>query len=136
MSVTRLKEKRDAGFTLIELLIVIVILGILAAIVVFSVGGITNRGSRSACEANVETVNIASEAYRTTVTTGYAATIPALQTAGFLKTIPGTLDAGGLFFTVTPGGGSQYRITYAPATGLATATSGPTYATAGCPTGN
>jgi prepilin-type N-terminal cleavage/methylation domain-containing protein len=106
------REKRDEGFTLIELLVVIVILGILSAIVVFSVTGITNRGSRSACQANVETVNIASEAYRAQ-NTGYAASINALQTAGFLKTIPGTVATDGMSFTVNPGGGSQYTITYA-----------------------
>ena len=37
-------RKNESGFTLIELLIVIVILGVLAAIVVFSVQGITDRG--------------------------------------------------------------------------------------------
>jgi general secretion pathway protein G len=61
----RLNEarKNESGFTLIELLIVIVILGILAAIVVFSVQGITDKGSTSACKASVETVDTASEAY-------------------------------------------------------------------------
>lgn len=121
---SRLRTKRRAeeqGFTLIELLIVIVILGILAAIVVFSVGGITDRGSRSACEANVETINIASESFRTQ-NTGYAATLPALQTAGFLKTIPGTLAGNGLSFTVSNPGGTDYTVTYDPATGLATST--------------
>lgn len=54
---------RDEGFTLIELLIVIVILGILAAIVVFSVNGLTSRGQTSACKADVTTVTVASEAY-------------------------------------------------------------------------
>jgi general secretion pathway protein G len=117
-------EKRDEGFTLIELLVVIVILGILSAIVVFSVTGITNRGSRSACQANVETVNIASEAYRAQ-NTAYANSITALQTAGFLKTIPGTVAADGLSFTVNPGGGTQYTVSYAA--GLAAST---------CPTNN
>jgi len=57
------KLKQDGGFTLIELLIVIVILGILAAIVVFSVNGITDRGKVSACKADVTSVTVASEAY-------------------------------------------------------------------------
>ncbi len=56
-------RKSESGFTLIELLIVIVILGILAAIVVFSVRGITDRGTQSACKANVATINTAVEAY-------------------------------------------------------------------------
>lgn len=53
----------DLGFTLVELLIVIVILGILAGIVVFSVSGITDRGNLSACKADVASVVAAEEAY-------------------------------------------------------------------------
>ena len=48
-------KKKDEGFTLIELLIVIVSLGILATVVVFAVGGITNRGKKSACDADSKT---------------------------------------------------------------------------------
>jgi type II secretion system protein G len=53
----------DKGFTLIELLIVIVILGILATVTVFAVGGITSRGQDSACAAERKTVEVALEAY-------------------------------------------------------------------------
>jgi general secretion pathway protein G len=56
-------KQRDEGFTLIELLIVIVILGILAAVVVFAVGGITDRGNDSACAADKKTLEVAVEAY-------------------------------------------------------------------------
>src|SRR3954470_9214107 len=59
----RLEGDRQAGFTLIELLIVIVILGILAAIVVFAVGGITDRGQDSACKSDLKTLETAEEAY-------------------------------------------------------------------------
>lgn len=56
-------KKQDEGFTLIELLIVIVILGILATVVVFAVGGITDRGQTSACDADAKTLEVAVEAY-------------------------------------------------------------------------
>ena len=56
------KMRQEEGFTLIELLIVIVILGILAAIVVFSVSGITDKGDTSACKADVTSVDVATEA--------------------------------------------------------------------------
>jgi len=56
-------KKQDEGFTLIELLIVIVILGILATVVVFSVRGITDQGQDSACAADAKTVEVAIEAY-------------------------------------------------------------------------
>lgn len=55
--------KEESGFTLIELLIVIVILGILAAIVVFSVQGITDRGKAAACGSDVTTTQTAVESY-------------------------------------------------------------------------
>ena len=56
-------KKNDEGFTLIELLIVIVILGILATVVVFSVRGITDSGKESACAADAKTLEVAVEAY-------------------------------------------------------------------------
>lgn len=56
-------KKQDEGFTLIELLIVIVILGILATVVVFAVGGITDRGQDSACDTDRATLEVAVEAY-------------------------------------------------------------------------
>jgi prepilin-type N-terminal cleavage/methylation domain-containing protein len=56
-------KKNDEGFTLIELLIVIVILGILATVVVFAVGGITDRGQDSACDTDRATLEVAVEAY-------------------------------------------------------------------------
>jgi general secretion pathway protein G len=56
-------RKSESGFTLIELLIVIVILGILAAIVVFSVRGIQDRGEESACKTELKTVETAVEAF-------------------------------------------------------------------------
>lgn len=56
-------RENESGFTLIELLIVIVILGVLAGIVVFSVSGITNRGQAAACSSDVKTIQVASEAY-------------------------------------------------------------------------
>ena len=59
----RLDQQGDEGFTLIELLIVVVILGILAGIVVFAVGGITDRGKDSACKTEKKTIQTAEEAY-------------------------------------------------------------------------
>ncbi len=85
------KRAGEGGFTLIELMIVIVILGILAAIVVFAVGGIQDRGTQSACKANVKTVEVALEAYYAKNTAYPAANdFTALTTAPnkFLKTVP------------------------------------------------
>ena len=51
------------GFTLVELLVVIIILGILAAVVVFAVGGIRQRGQSNACAAEKRAAETAVEAY-------------------------------------------------------------------------
>jgi prepilin-type N-terminal cleavage/methylation domain-containing protein len=60
----RLKKMRqEEGFTLIELLIVIVILGVLAAIVVVSVQGITDKGTKTACQSNTAEIQTAIQAY-------------------------------------------------------------------------
>jgi general secretion pathway protein G len=53
----------DEGFTLIELLIVIVVLGILAAVVVFALGSVTGNAKKSACNADAKEVVTAVQAY-------------------------------------------------------------------------
>src|SRR3954454_9656958 len=58
------RAREEGGFTLIELMIVIVILGILAGIVLFAVGGITDRGTQAACKTDVSTIKTAVEAYK------------------------------------------------------------------------
>ncbi len=57
-------RNNDDGFTLIELLIVIVILGILSAVVVFAVGGVTDQGQDSACKSDLKVMQVAIESYR------------------------------------------------------------------------
>jgi prepilin-type N-terminal cleavage/methylation domain-containing protein len=64
-----IKERREAGadseygFTLIELLIVIIVLGILAAIVIFSLTGVTGQSEAAACSSDAKTVETAVSAY-------------------------------------------------------------------------
>jgi prepilin-type N-terminal cleavage/methylation domain-containing protein len=88
----RKAKREESGFTLIELLIVITILGVLAAIVVFAVNGITDKGTTSACKADVKTVTVAAEAYYAK-NGSYAASMPALVTAGFLHSVPTTTNS-------------------------------------------
>jgi prepilin-type N-terminal cleavage/methylation domain-containing protein len=99
----RIQELRqnERGFTLIELLIVIVILGILAGIVVFSVQFITDRGTQAACKTEVKTVQVASEAFYAKVGS-YPADVAALVGGGYLQAPPTramNIDAAGV---VTP----------------------------------
>jgi prepilin-type N-terminal cleavage/methylation domain-containing protein len=85
-------RKNDAGFTLIELLIVIVILGILAAVVVFAVNGLSDRGKTAACQADKTTTQVAVEAYYAK-NTAYPATLTILTAAPdkFLNSVPATV---------------------------------------------
>jgi len=87
----RKQRAGEGGFTLIELLIVIVILGILAAVVVFAVGGITDKGKASACKSDLKTVETAQEAYYAGSNLGngaYAGSVAALVTAKLLRSAP------------------------------------------------
>jgi peptide/nickel transport system substrate-binding protein len=71
------------GFTLIELLVVITIIGVLAAVVVFSVRGVTDKGQSAANATSVQTLRTAEEAYFAK-NNQYAPNEAALISAGFL----------------------------------------------------
>ena len=103
----RKRRGQEEGFTLIELLIVIVILGILAAIVVFAVGGITDKGNKSACKSDQKTLEVASEAYYAQNNV-YATSAQALKDAKLVRALH-------------PNGENGYTITYTPGTGEVTA---------------
>jgi prepilin-type N-terminal cleavage/methylation domain-containing protein len=55
----------DGGFSLIELLVIMVVIGILAATVIFALSGVTTRSAQSACDSDARTVAIAVGAYET-----------------------------------------------------------------------
>src|SRR6266513_1722535 len=93
------RARSEKGFTLIELLIVIVILGVLAGIVVFAVGGITNKGNASACKSDVKNVTVAVEAWYANQTG--AASYPATQVAAIAAVVPGYLHSWPTGTTVT-----------------------------------
>ena len=84
----RAGRRDQRGFTLVELLVVVLILGVLAAVVVFSVGGITNRGANASCETEVREVRTAIEAYKAQNTNKNPASLQALQQANLLETAP------------------------------------------------
>ena len=86
MRAIRRLQAHEEGFTLIELLIVIVILGILAAIVVFAVSGITDRGTLSACKSDLKSVTVAAEAYY--AQNGFYATSMPELVPTFLHAVP------------------------------------------------
>ncbi|HET7486564.1 MAG TPA: ABC transporter substrate-binding protein [Acidimicrobiales bacterium] len=85
----------NGGFTLVELLVVIVILGVLAAVVVFAVTGVRDRGASSAFKTDVATLHTAEEAYY--AQHGSYADVQTLASAGFLAagSYPGNRTAMG-----------------------------------------
>jgi prepilin-type N-terminal cleavage/methylation domain-containing protein len=97
------EENQEKGFTLVELLIVIVILGILSTIVVFSVRGLTGKANKNACKIDGRSLQTAFEsAYADTGS--YPADEAALVADGYMqqqssKWVATASSAGVLSFT-------------------------------------
>lgn len=95
----RIRKATEEGFTLIELLIVVIILGILAAIVVFAVGSTRGDAVSATCQTDVKSIVLAEEGYFTK-NGSYTTTDTDLD---LLKSWPGGTDAGtdNLVFTLS-----------------------------------
>lgn len=86
----RKHSEGQGGFTLVELLVVIVVLGVLSAIVVFSVGGVNNKSKSAACSADVASIETAQEAYY--AQNNAYTTLPLLVTAKLIRSVPSTTN--------------------------------------------
>ena len=85
----------EGGFTLIELLVVIIILGILAAVVVFAVGGVGDKGQSAACKIDTRTIRTAEEAFAATpASNGKYTDMNGLKNGGFLSELSTYHDVG------------------------------------------
>jgi len=113
-----LRKKREDGFTLIELLIAIVVVGILAAVAIVGIGGLTTTANTSGCIASKDAATTAAAAYYAnntqvwpTTFTAMTGSTPALYSPPASATVTaGTVVQGG--WTLTIGGGGANPTTF------------------------
>jgi prepilin-type N-terminal cleavage/methylation domain-containing protein len=107
----RIKNSREneKGFTLIELLIVVVILGILAAVVIFASAGFKDKGALESCRVNQSSIKTATEAFHSDSPTSAYPDAPA--------DIAPYFDANGVTVgaTAVTGKGWKFGYTFDPA---------------------
>jgi type IV pilus assembly protein PilA len=125
-------KRRDDGFSMIELLVVIIIIGILAAIAIPIFLTQRTKGYVAADKAELNSVSTAEEAYGTDNNGTYTATLSDLKAQGYNQSGPFTAT-GGLTLTVS-GDASKWcaqvknsaaaTVTYAQSSGTGTAAPG------------
>lgn len=115
----RRAEEGFDGFTLIELLIVIVVLGILAAVVVFALGGVTGQSKVAACNSDAKSVEVAVESFHSfpgNTDNHYPANMaslihPGFTTQKFLRSAPSaTVANNGYAISIPPGGTGEVDV--------------------------
>ena len=112
------EHDNEQGFTLIELLVAIVVVGILTAVAIVGIGGLTNKGSNAACSTSVDAARAASAVYYAN-TGNYPADFdvlttganPALSPQGGVTTSGNTMNNGSKW-SVTMGGGGTAPTTF------------------------
>jgi prepilin-type N-terminal cleavage/methylation domain-containing protein len=88
VNMSRYMEKREEqGFTLIELLIAIVVVGVLTAVAIVGIAGLTDEGNQSACDASKDAATAASAVHYAN-TGSYPADFEDMEAANELE-VPG-----------------------------------------------
>jgi general secretion pathway protein G len=108
-------SRNASGFTLVELLIIMVILGILAATVIFALSGTVSSAAVSSCNTDVKTLETALEAFHNnpnnTADSGNYPNASAGTPSGNSQLLaPASSNYGGPYLRAWPGS-SHYTIT-------------------------
>lgn len=103
------KKRGEDGFTLIELLIVVIILGILAAVVIFGVSTFRTDSVSKACKTDKKQVITASAAYVAKYSTP-ASSSGVLVTDGELQSYPNSADYT-IVYANTAANGQPFSVT-------------------------
>lgn len=101
----QMQERRgsDEGFTLIELLIAIVVIGVLSAVVIVGIGGLTNSGEKSACKTSADAAKAATAVFYANNNGAYPTTFPDMtgSTPKMLELASGVTPTSALILTGT-----------------------------------
>jgi prepilin-type N-terminal cleavage/methylation domain-containing protein len=110
-----LENRKEQGFTLIELLIAIVVVGILTAVAIVGIAGLTNNGTKSACATTQDAVRAAEAVhyannngtYPTKFTDMTGTTPPELELTGSTTATATAITGNGWTLNGGPGAAGQ-----------------------------